>query len=602
MSKKISPKVSIIIPVYNGENYLADAIKSALSQTYKNIEIIVVNDGSNDNGKTKKIAESFGDSIKYIEKENGGVSSALNRGIMDMTGEYFSWLSHDDIYLKDKVENQIEYLRKNSLFNQKVILYANYDLIDSNSRCLRSVVLDHSLLGSKLEYSLLRGCVNGITLLIPRKAFDEFGLFDTSLKCTQDYSLWSKMIKEYEFIHMEEILTQTRIHPLQDSNKNPNVINEGNTLWINMIEGINLQIKRNLEGTEYNFYFEMKNFLESTPYEEAKDYCDLKMQQVLDKGRKEIVDIKVSVVIPFYNRLSLLVNSLNSVLSQSHKNLEIILINDGSDEDISPIKTLIERDSRVILFSFSENHGASSARNKGIELSTGKYIAFLDSDDEFDLGKISEQLLIMEATGGIMSHTSYLRRSDSFDTFVSSGKLVGSVVPRIISSCPIATPTVMVRTSFLRESEIRFIENYKIGEDICFWLEILKNNKLYGINKALTVVNVNEFSSAINIEKQLKGISNILKFVLSYDTFSQYYEEISELCMSYYNLNIERNKKIDSGMTIDNYYKTWNRKKPLSIFGRAIFLFKYQGVWTTLRKAIQKYSQKFLRTLNIFKS
>ena len=97
------PLVSIIIPVYNGADYVAEAIDSALNQTYKNIEIIVVNDGSNDNGKTEKIVLSYGEKIRYFSKENGGVSSALNIGIANMKGEYFSWLSHDDMYLPSKI-------------------------------------------------------------------------------------------------------------------------------------------------------------------------------------------------------------------------------------------------------------------------------------------------------------------------------------------------------------------------------------------------------------------------------------------------------------------------------------------------------------------
>ena len=103
----MNPKVSIIIPVYNGANYVAEAIDSALAQTYKNIEIIVVNDGSRDDGATEKVVLSYGDKIKYIAKENGGVSTALNRGIAEMTGEYFSWLSHDDAYTPEKIENQV---------------------------------------------------------------------------------------------------------------------------------------------------------------------------------------------------------------------------------------------------------------------------------------------------------------------------------------------------------------------------------------------------------------------------------------------------------------------------------------------------------------
>ena len=86
--KTFNPKVSIVIPVFNGSNYLKEAIDSALAQTYKNIEIIVVNDGSDDKGETEKIAKSYGSKIKYFKKENGGVATALNFGIKKMTGKY----------------------------------------------------------------------------------------------------------------------------------------------------------------------------------------------------------------------------------------------------------------------------------------------------------------------------------------------------------------------------------------------------------------------------------------------------------------------------------------------------------------------------------
>ena len=96
-------KVSIIIPVFNGANYLREAIDSALKQTYENIEVLVINDGSDDNGKTEAIARSYGDKLRYFHKENGGVASALNLGIKEMAGEYFSWLSHDSQLEQDEV-------------------------------------------------------------------------------------------------------------------------------------------------------------------------------------------------------------------------------------------------------------------------------------------------------------------------------------------------------------------------------------------------------------------------------------------------------------------------------------------------------------------
>ena len=128
--KNFHPLVSIIIPVYNGSNYLKEAIDSALAQTYDNIEIIVVNDGSNDEGKTEAVALAYGDKIRYFSKPNGGTSTALNVGIRNMRGEYFSWLSHDDQYYKDKIACQIEELSK--LENKNTIMMSDLDGIDEN--------------------------------------------------------------------------------------------------------------------------------------------------------------------------------------------------------------------------------------------------------------------------------------------------------------------------------------------------------------------------------------------------------------------------------------------------------------------------------------
>ena len=83
------PKVTIIIPVYNGSDFLAEAIDAALAQTYEKCEILVINDGSSDGGASEQIALSYGNKIRYYFKENGGVSSALNFAFEKMTGEWF---------------------------------------------------------------------------------------------------------------------------------------------------------------------------------------------------------------------------------------------------------------------------------------------------------------------------------------------------------------------------------------------------------------------------------------------------------------------------------------------------------------------------------
>ncbi|MFA5407239.1 MAG: glycosyltransferase [Bacilli bacterium] len=279
MTKTILPKVSIIIPVYNGSNYMKEAIDSALNQTYKDIEIIVVNDGSNDNGETEKIALSYGSKIRYFKKENGGVSTALNLAISKMSGKYFSWLSHDDVYYPNKIEAQINYLIDNNLVNKNIILYADYDVINEKSKVFDKCFLDHNYLINKGEYSLLKRYINGLTLLIPKKAFDEFGLFNEKLRCVQDYDMWYRMSKKYKFIHMEGIFVKSRQHIGQVTFTNPNVSIEGNNLFIEMIKDVPTKLMEKLEGSVCQFYKEMVDSLKNSPYDEALQFCKQKYDE-----------------------------------------------------------------------------------------------------------------------------------------------------------------------------------------------------------------------------------------------------------------------------------------------------------------------------------
>lgn len=209
---KFNPKVSIIIPVYNGSNYLREAIDSALAQTYKNLEVIVVNDGSNDGGKTEEIARSYGDKIRYFRKENGGVASALNLGIREMTGEYFSWLSHDDVYYPDKVEIQVDYIRNRE---KNIVLYSDYEFIDHESRFLKKKLIGE-IGPERFRLALIvSDPVNGCTVLIPKTCFDVAGLFKGSLRTTQDYDMWFRLARNYRFVHIPRILLKSRMHPEQ---------------------------------------------------------------------------------------------------------------------------------------------------------------------------------------------------------------------------------------------------------------------------------------------------------------------------------------------------------------------------------------------------
>lgn len=215
----MEPLVSIIIPVYNGENYMREAIDSALAQTYGRMEILVVNDGSMDDGRTEQIARSYGDKIRYISKKNGGSSSALNVGIKNMAGDYFSWLSHDDLYTPDKIEKQVAAM---SMLNpQDTVAVCGGELIDSCGNIMLSkptrmegrVDSDAALM--RLSHG--KG-INGCGILISRTLIERVGFFDEKMVYLNDLDYWWRLIMEdVNIYYMSDKLVKTRIHSNQVS-------------------------------------------------------------------------------------------------------------------------------------------------------------------------------------------------------------------------------------------------------------------------------------------------------------------------------------------------------------------------------------------------
>lgn len=583
-----NPKVSLIIPVYNGSNYLKYAIDSALNQTYKNLEIIVVNDGSTDKGKTEKIARSYGDKIRYIHKENGGVSSALNLAIEKMTGEYFSWLSHDDTYEPNKVEAEIDFLKENNLLRKKAIVYSDYYLMDVRGRILSKAIKNHTELVEKPEYALLKGNINGLSLLIPKSAFDEYGGFDTSLKATQDYELWRKMARTYKLIHIPELLVSTRFHAKQVTNTSPKVKTEGNELYLGLINDVPKKRREELEGSEYCFLEELADFYKNTPFDEAEMYCRDRMKEIHDAAKNQTFKYKVSVIIPFYNNPTDAIRALKSVLNQTHKNIEIILVDDGSKTKTDEITKFIKSKDNVKLIRLAKNSGVSAARNRGIAEATGEFVALLDSDDEFVPDKIDTQLSYMLASKAPMSHTSYNRNMDGVITIIPSGIDRGHRERKLMYSCPIATPTVMLNTKWLMTSGIRFNENIGIGEDTIFWLQVAKRNYIIGIDEPLTTVHAHTGSHAFDVNKQLIGFKNIIKFLLNDEYYSRFDQEIAGLMRPYISF-------VDTLYPDDNFIanvlKNYNGRVSRSVV-KFMYFTKHEGLVHAVKLSALKVKKK----------
>lgn len=269
------PKVSIVIPVYNGANYMREAIDSALGQTYGNIEVIVVNDGSRDGGETERIARSYGDRIRYFAKPNGGVATALNLGIEKMEGEYFSWLSHDDMYAPNKVEEEVRLALAQG--GPAPLVAEGYWIMDAAGEALYKVNLRSQYPAERLEnplFLLLRGGVNGCALLIHKSHFARVGRFDPGLPTTQDYDLWFRMFRGQRVCYAPTANVYSRCHGEQGSKAMlERHVEECDALWIGMMDALTAGEMEEMSGSVYRFYRELWEFLLTTDYRGAAEHA-----------------------------------------------------------------------------------------------------------------------------------------------------------------------------------------------------------------------------------------------------------------------------------------------------------------------------------------
>ncbi len=211
-SSRFTIPVTVILAAYNEESAITPTVRSLLAQTYPEFEVIVVNDGSTDGGQTEAIAQSFGGRIRYFSKPNGHVASALNFGIREMRGAYFSWLSHDDLYKADKIERQMAVAAAG---DAETIFYCDFEVLEVPDGKLTPVRLPPQPPEHFRWYLATANSLHGCTLLIPKHCLDECGPFDEALKTTQDYDMWFRLARRCRFVHVPGIFVTSRHHAAQ---------------------------------------------------------------------------------------------------------------------------------------------------------------------------------------------------------------------------------------------------------------------------------------------------------------------------------------------------------------------------------------------------
>jgi glycosyltransferase involved in cell wall biosynthesis len=203
------PLVSAIIPTYNSADFVVEAVESVLAQTYPNVEIIVVDDGSADD-TVARLNSRFGSRIQVVQQEHLGPAVARNAGLRTAKGEFAAFLDADDLWMPKKIERSLGPLQGNPKVG---VVYTAVRIHEMDSG--RKYTLPQYTISGNMAKELFAECrgVNTSTLVVRREALDRIGGFDEEFFRAQDWDLMVRLAEQVEYAHVPEILTERRLHP-----------------------------------------------------------------------------------------------------------------------------------------------------------------------------------------------------------------------------------------------------------------------------------------------------------------------------------------------------------------------------------------------------
>lgn len=200
------PNVSVCIPTYNREFFLKETLDSVFTQTYKDFEVVVVDDGSTDG--TKQMLERNGYNVRYQRQENAGDAAARNKLIELANGKYISFLDSDDLLYPDSLERMVKAMPRDV---ENAVVYGPYDAIDERGRSLRR--RKKKLYSGRITRQLFEDIlIHSCGLLLSKKMLVEAGGFDTKLAVCSDYNLWLRLSLKYDFVALEGAVFKRRRH------------------------------------------------------------------------------------------------------------------------------------------------------------------------------------------------------------------------------------------------------------------------------------------------------------------------------------------------------------------------------------------------------
>ncbi len=530
-----SPKVSVIIPIYNQEEYLNEALNSLTTQTLKEMEFICINDGSTDNSMT--ILNEYANidkRIKIVDKENTGYGHSMNIGIDMARGEYLGILEPDDFVLKDMFKKLYDIASKNKLDLVKADFNRFWIAEDgSTKKMLFRLSSDKSwynrLVNTSKELGAFKLVMNTWSGIYSTAFLNRWHIRhnETPGASFQDNGFWFQT-----FCHAQRawfidtpLYMNRRDNPnssVRDKGKMYAITNEYKYIWDKLsvnqdfaskYEAIFWQKKwSNSLVTYYRLRSDSKNEYLHHLYEEFRPaLLEGKLDKTLFlplqwKILNQIVEdpdafnnvIRVSVIIPAYNAEAYVGQCLDSILSREEINFEVICVDDGSTDNTLAILREYEAKDRRVHVMTQENAGAGAARNNGMRQAKGEYLAFLDADDFFEpemLRSAWEKAYLDESDIVVFRSDNYIEELHQYtgnsatikkDLLPVSEPFAGNEIREDIFKVFIGWPWDKIfRTEFVRNNALKFQEQRTTNDLLFVFSAIVKAERISTLDKIL---------------------------------------------------------------------------------------------------------------------
>ena len=520
-------KVSVVIPVYNVGGYIEDAIKSVLAQTYKDIEILVIDDRGTDDS-IEKVRSLMADNpnIRVITNpSNLGLAASRNEGLKEAAGDYIYFLDGDDMIVPDALERLLSIAEKDD--TDAIVFEA--DFIYENEELKEKFQSNPSKFKKNYE-----GIYEGHDLFAewmdlwdwmpsqPRYFYKRSFLIENDIRYIDG------MLHEDEIFTFDALMNAKRIR----------VINE--PLFIRRFRADSIMTgsvsKRNVDGC-LRILERVRNEKDNTSDKRLRDAYDFYSGKIAANARGKIKAVEdytpeVSVIIPVYNVEPYLNECIESVIRQTMNDIEIIVVDDGStDDSLKILEDIAITEPRLSIYKHERNLGQSAARNTGLMNSKGRYAYFLDADDLILPETLKELSLIADENDSdvvAFGHKQFTNDPKFVD--VASGVLfsyegmegTGSGKD-IFSKCVMnenlspSVPTYFIRKSFIDSEGLSFIEGI-IHEDIAYIYQMMTRSSVTTLlSKAYFLRRIRGGSTVTSVPDRKKFEGYIRSFLISYE-------------------------------------------------------------------------------------